>query len=171
VNRLLADEDVRVAGVRPGDAPVVEPEAQCPIAEVAESLATAAEDDSAVGEVDFVECQVPDGSGAGRVLGGQGDDDSFGRSRGQLLDSVDLHVAHRKQNEVDRPGLEPDRRVGEDQTAFLGEPEQRPQRFGRICAHGAAQRPEASDDVGPVSTKPGCWIWTTCGGSWAGSGN
>ena len=24
---------------------------------------------------------------------------------------------------------------------------------------------------GCVSTKPGCWIWTTCGGSWAGSGH
>jgi hypothetical protein len=24
-------------------------------------------------------------------------------------------------------------------------------------------------DVGCGSTRPGCWTWTTCGGSWAGS--
>ncbi|WP_162795121.1 hypothetical protein [Nonomuraea lactucae] len=71
------------------------------MAEVAESLATSGDSDSPIGKVDVVECQVPDGSGAGGVPSGQGDDDTPGGVDGQLLDSLDLLVRYREQGEVD----------------------------------------------------------------------
>ncbi|MGJ6969524.1 hypothetical protein ACSDR0_47340 [Streptosporangium sp. G11] len=55
------------------------------MAEVAQSLAAAGEGDLPVGQVEVVERQASDGSGASGVLGGQGDDDSSGEVVGLLL--------------------------------------------------------------------------------------
>jgi hypothetical protein len=85
VGCLRVDDHVWVDGVRPGGAAMVEPAAEGAVAEVAEALAATDEGDATVGEVEVGEFQAADGTGAGGVLGGQGDDDPRGRVGGQLL--------------------------------------------------------------------------------------
>ncbi|MGO4648942.1 hypothetical protein AB4305_28920 [Nocardia sp. 2YAB30] len=74
--------------------------------------------------------------------------EAVGWPDGKLFDELDLVVCHRHQVEIDVAGLETGCRVGEDQTAFLGESEQRPQRAGDVVATIAVQRCERRVDVG-----------------------
>ena len=53
---------------------MVEPAADGAVAEFAEALAATGEGDAVAGQVDVNQFQTADGTGAGGVLGGQGDD-------------------------------------------------------------------------------------------------
>ena len=53
---------------------MVEPAADGAVAEVGQALAATGEGDAVAGQVDVDEFQTADGTGAGGVLGGQGDD-------------------------------------------------------------------------------------------------
>lgn len=92
VHGFRADLDVRVGRVWPGGAAVVEPAADGAVTEATETLAAPGEGDAMVSQVDVGEFQAPDGAGAGRVFGCQGDDDLPGRVGGQLLDRADVIV-------------------------------------------------------------------------------
>src|SRR5271166_4232888 len=104
--------------------------------ELAAALAGPGQGDAVIGQVDVVEFEVSNGAGAGSVVGGQGDDDPAGRVGGQRLEGMDLVVGQWQQDTVAGVGGEPDGGVGEDQGAFLGEPEQQAKGAGGVDALG-----------------------------------
>ncbi|MGH3687074.1 MAG: hypothetical protein ACRDRE_20070 [Pseudonocardiaceae bacterium] len=118
------DQNVSVGGVRPAGAALGEPGEQRQVGQLTESLGVSGEDDAPVGQVEVVECEVPDGRGAGGVDGGQGNDQPLQWCDRDLFHGADLGGGHRQQAAFDVGGLEACGGVREDQSAFLGEAEQ-----------------------------------------------
>ena len=127
---------------------MAEPGPQRPAGELAEPLAVPADGDAPVGQVEVVQGEVADRGPAGGVDRGQGDDQPLRGAGGGLFDGPDLGVGHRQQAAAGIGGRQPRGRVGEDQAAFPGEPEQRPDRDGRGAQLVAAQRIQHGLDVG-----------------------
>jgi hypothetical protein len=119
---------------------VVKPGPQCLAGELAEPLGVPGDGYAPVGQVEVVQGEIADRGPAGGLDRGQGDDEALRGAGGCLFNGPDLSVGHRQQAAAGVASFQAQGRVGEDQSAFLREPEQRPDRGGGGAELVAAQR-------------------------------
>jgi hypothetical protein len=121
---LLAEDDMRVGGVRPARAPVAEPVEQDLPGEVVERANAAADGEPPVTELNVVEAQFADGLGAGRVNRCKNEGQpGCGRGRGRHA-VADLFRLQREDNAVVlAAGPDAGGRVTEDGSGLLAMPE------------------------------------------------